>query len=83
MATINMDDQPKPNGQRAGILDKRVSFPQRTGSNDKSDHDSAYVSRNVKGCTESGCNRMDGIPAWQNINKNAQNAAGALLAHQY
>jgi hypothetical protein len=78
-----MDDQPKPNRQQAGVLDKRVPSPQRAGSNDKSDHDLAYVSSNVQGCTESGCNWMDRIPAWKNINKNEQNSAGALLAHQY
>jgi hypothetical protein len=45
-----MDIQSKPNGQRAGILDKRIPSPSRTGSNDKSDQDSAYVSSNVQGC---------------------------------
>jgi hypothetical protein len=83
MAAINMDVQSKPNKQRAGILDKRIPSPMRTGSNDKSDQDSAYVSSNVRGCTESGRHRMDGIPTWQSIDENAQNVAGTLPANQY
>jgi hypothetical protein len=83
MAAINMDVQSKPNRQQAGVLDKRIPSPLRTGSNDKSNQDSAHVSSNVQGCTESGRHRMDGIPTWQSINKNAGNAAGTLPANQY